>query len=135
MVSITPIAAPAASQGETIRFGSLEFPAIPRDGSWAPPPFPPSQTFQFGSLEFITDQLGVLYLREEDAAPAASEESAPLPKLAKLKRRQSIRWRIRKRKPSQPTRAVLRRIAIMMASNSASKDVILVLYSLANFSR
>ena len=70
MVSITPLAAPAASSGETIRFGSLEFPAIPRDGLWAPPPFSPSQTFQFGSLEFITDQLGALHLHEEEAAPA-----------------------------------------------------------------
>jgi len=53
MVSITPFIAPAASRGEMIRFGSLEFPTIPRDGLWAPPPFPPSQTFQFGSLEFV----------------------------------------------------------------------------------
>ena len=90
MVLITPFAAPAASQGETIRFGSLEFPAIPRDGSWAPPPFPPSQTFQFRSLEFITDQLRAL-LREEEPTPAASEELAPPPKLLKLKRRRLIR--------------------------------------------
>jgi hypothetical protein len=135
MLSITPFAAPAASQGETIRFGSLEFPAIPRDGSWAPPPFPPSQTFQFGSLEFVTDQLGALRLHEEESAPAASEESAPPPKLPKLKRWRSISWRIRKRKPSQPTRVVLRRIALMMASNPAAEDVNLVLYSLANVSR
>ena len=55
MVSITPFTAPAVSRGETIRFGSLEFPMIPHDGLWAPPPFPPSQTFQFGCLEFVTD--------------------------------------------------------------------------------
>ena len=73
MISITPFAAPAASHGETIHFGSLEFHAIPRDGSWAPPPFPPSRTFRFGSLEFITDQLGALRLHEEEAAPAAAE--------------------------------------------------------------
>ena len=87
MVSITPSATPAASQGETIRFGSLEFPAIPRNGLWAPPLFPPSQTFQFRSLEFITDRLGALCLREEEAALAASKESAPPPKLLKLKHR------------------------------------------------
>ena len=87
MVSITPFTAPAASHDETIRFGSLEFPAIPRDESWAPRPFPPSQTFCFGSLEFVTDQLGALRLHEEEAAPAAAEESAPPPKPHKLKRR------------------------------------------------
>ena len=82
MVSITPFTAPAASHGETIRFGSLEFPTIPRNGSWAPPPFPPSQTFRFGSLEFVTDQLGALCLHEEEAAPAAAEEPARPPSLA-----------------------------------------------------
>ena len=87
MASITPFAALAVSRGETIRFGSLEFPAIPRDGSWVPPPFLPSQTFRFGSLEFITDQLGALRLGEEEATPAAAEETAPPPKPHKLKRR------------------------------------------------
>ena len=86
MVSITPFAALVASSGETIRFGSLEFPAIPRDGLWAPPPFSPSQTFQFGSLEFITDQLGALQLHEEEAAPADTEEPAPPPELRSLRR-------------------------------------------------
>ena len=81
MVSITPFTTPAASRCETIRFVSLEFPTIPRDGLWAPPPFPPSQTFQFGILEFVTDQLGALRLHEEKAAPAAAEEPAPPPKL------------------------------------------------------
>ena len=90
MVSITPFAAPAASRSKMIHFGSLEFPAVPRDGSWVPPPFLPSETFQFGSLEFVTDQLGALRLREEEAASAASEESAPPPKLPKLKRWRSI---------------------------------------------
>ena len=86
MVSISPFTAPAVSHGETIRFDSLEFPAIPCNGSWAPPPFPPSQNFRFGSLEFVTDQLGALHLHKEEVAPAAAEESAPSPKLHKLKR-------------------------------------------------
>jgi len=134
MVSITPFAAPAAGNGETIRFGSLEFPAIPRDGLWAPPPFSPSQTFPFGSLEFITDQLGALRLHEEEAAPADTEEPAPPPKPRNLRRRRSVRWRVKKHRPSQPTRAVLRRISLTMASNPAVEDVSLVLFSLANVS-
>ena len=104
-------------------------------GSWVPPPFPPSQAFQFGSLEFVTDQLGALRLHEEEATPVAAEEPVPPPNPHKLRRRRSIRRRIRKRWPSQPTRAVLRRIALMMASNPAVEDINLVLFSLANVSR
>ena len=135
MVSITPLTAPAASRGETIRFGSVEFPTIPRDGLWAPPPFLPSQTFQFASLEFVTDQLGALHLYEEEAALADTEEPSAPTKPHDLRRRRSVRWRIKKRRPSQPTRAVLRRIALMMASNPAVKDINMVLFSLANVSR
>ena len=87
MVSITPFTAPAVSRGETIRFGSLEFPTIPHDGLWAPPPFPPSQTFQFGSLEFVTDQLGALLLHEEEAALADTEEPSAPTKPRDLRRR------------------------------------------------
>jgi len=79
IASFTPTAAPAASQGKMIRFGTLVFPAIPRDGLWAPPPFQPSQSFCFGSLEFITDQLGTLRLQEEEATPAAPEDPEELP--------------------------------------------------------
>jgi len=118
-----------------IRFGTLVFAAIPRDGLWAPPPFSPSQTFQFGSLEFITDQLGALHLHEEEAAPADTKEPAPPPKPHCLRHRRSVRWRIKKHRPSQPTRAVLRRISLMTASNPAVEDVNLVLFSLANVSR
>jgi len=135
MVSITPFTAPAASHGETICFGSLEFSSISRDGLWAPPPFPPSRTFQFGSLEFVTDQLGALHLHEEEATLASIEEPSAPTKPHDLRRRRSVRRRIKKRKPSQPTRAVLRRIALMMASNPAVEDVNLVLFSLANVSR
>ena len=87
MGSITPFAALVVGNGETIRFGSLEFPAIPRYGLWAPPPLSPSQTFQFGSLEFIINQLGALHLHEEEAAPADTEEPAPPPKPRYLRRR------------------------------------------------
>ena len=50
---------------DTIRFGSLEFSTLPPVGIWVPPVLELSQTFLFGSLDFVTDQLGILCLREE----------------------------------------------------------------------
>ena len=49
-----------AGSSDMIRFGSLEFPTLPFAGMWAPPIFVPLQTFLFGSLDFVADQLSVL---------------------------------------------------------------------------
>ena len=60
----------------------------------------------------------------------------PLPsKPIRLRRRRVLCPRTRKRRPSQPVRAVLRHIELMMDSNPAVEDVDMVLYSLANVSR
>ena len=119
MVSSASTTTPTASQSETIRFGTLEFPAVPHDGLRAPPLFQPFQSFHFGSLEFITDQLGTLRLREEEATPAAPEDveepSPPPSKPIRMRRRRVLRSCIKKRRPTRPTRAVLRRITLMMA--------------------
>ena len=62
---------------DTTLFGSLEFPTLPPVGMWVPPIFEPFQTFLFRSLDFITDQLGVLRLCEEALVPAPVRGGMP----------------------------------------------------------
>ena len=66
-----------AGLSDMIRFGSLEFPTLPPVGMWVPPIFKPIQTFLFGSLDFIADQLSVLCLREKALVPAPTGGGAP----------------------------------------------------------
>ena len=54
-----------AGLGDTTRFSSLEFPALPPIGMGVPPISEPSQAFLFGSLGFVANRLSVLHLHEE----------------------------------------------------------------------
>ena len=54
-----------AGSSDTTHFASLEFPALPPVEMWVPPIFDPCQAFLFGSMDYVTDWLGVLHLHEE----------------------------------------------------------------------
>lgn len=68
MVHLT-ITAHLVGASDTIHFDMLEFPAPVLAGTWIPPIFTPSQTFHFGSLDFVADQLGVHRRRAHCSAP------------------------------------------------------------------
>ena len=57
---------------------SAIFSMLPPVGMWVPPIFEPSQAFLFGSLDFVTDRLGILHLREETRNPAPIEETSSI---------------------------------------------------------
>ena len=67
-----------ADSGDTIRLGSLEYPALLPVGMRVPLIFEPSQAFLFGSLNFVANRLSVLHPREETHDPAPIGETFPI---------------------------------------------------------
>ena len=107
-----------AGSSDTIRFGSLEFPTLPLAEMWALPVFVPLQTFLFGSLDFIADQIGVLCLRKEALISAPTGGGAPSTGLGPL--------------DDLNVETPALRLEPMLGSNSTVSDVHIVLYSLFN---
>jgi len=107
-----------AGSSDTIRFGSLKFPMLPLDRMWAPPVFMPLQTFLFGSLDFVADQLGVLRLHEEALVPVSTRGGAPSTGPGPL--------------DDHNVETLALRLEPMLGSNPTVSDVHIVLYSLFN---
>ena len=107
-----------AGSSDTIHFGSLEFSTLPPVGMWVPPIFDPLQTFLFGSLDSVTDQLSVLCLHDEALVLAPTGGRAP-----------SIGPR-----PLDDlnVETPVLRLEPMLGSNSTVSNIHIVLYSLFN---
>ena len=85
---------------------------------WAPPVFMPLQTFLFGSLDFVADQLNILRLHVEALVPAPTEGGAPSTGPGSL--------------DDLNIETPVLRLEPMLGSNSTMSDVHIVLYSLFN---
>ena len=107
-----------AGSSDTIRFGSLEFPTLPLVGVCVPHVFEPLRTFLFGSLDFITDQLGILRLHEEALVPAPTGGGAPSTGPRPL--------------DDLNVETLALRLEPMLGSNLTVSNVHIVLYSLFN---
>ena len=59
-----------AGSGDTIRFDTMEFPALSPAGMRVPTVFEPSQAFLSGSLDFNANRLSELHLCKEAHIPA-----------------------------------------------------------------
>ena len=103
---------------DTIRFGSLEFPALPPVGMWVPPVFQLLQTFLFGSLDFIAYRLDVLRLREGALVSASSGGGALSTGTGPL--------------DDPDIETLVLRLEPILSSNSTVSNVHVVLYSLFN---
>ena len=107
-----------AGSSDTIRFDFLEFPMLPLAGMWVPPIFEPIQTFLFGSLDFVADQLGVLCLHEEALVPVPTGGGAPSTVPGPL--------------DNLNIETPALRLEPMLGSNPMVSDIHIVLYSLFN---
>ena len=85
---------------------------------WVPPVFKPLQTFLFGSLDFITDQLGILRLHEEALIPTSTGGGAPSTGPGSL--------------DDLNVETLALCLEPMLGSNPTVSDVYIVLYSLFN---
>ena len=87
-------------------------------GMWVPPVFVPLQTFLFGSLDFVADQLGVLCLCEEALVPTLTGGGAPSAGPGPL--------------DDLNVEIPALRLEPMLGSNSTVSNIHIVLYSLFN---